>query len=57
VSGCASGEEAYSIAILLCEHLATLDIAPRVQIFATDIDEPALENARRAAMRWALRNM
>ena len=47
VSGCASGEEAYSIAMLLCEHVATLDVAPRVQIFATDIDEPALESARK----------
>jgi two-component system CheB/CheR fusion protein len=47
VSGCASGEEAYSIAILLREHLAALDVAPRVQIFATDIDAHALENARR----------
>ncbi len=47
VSGCASGEEAYSIAILLREHLATLAVAPRVQVFATDIDEQALENARK----------
>jgi len=47
VSGCASGEEAYSLAILLCEHMATLEVVPRVQVFATDIDEQALESARK----------
>ncbi len=39
VVGCASGEEAYSIAILLCEHASKLPNAPKLQIFATDIDE------------------
>lgn len=47
VVGCASGEEAYSIAILLCEHASTLDNAPKLQIFATDIDERGLEIARK----------
>jgi two-component system, chemotaxis family, CheB/CheR fusion protein len=47
VVGCASGEEAYSIAILLCEHAATLDNSPKIQIFATDIDERGLEAARK----------
>jgi two-component system CheB/CheR fusion protein len=47
IVGCASGEEAYSIAILLCEHAATLDNAPKIQIFATDIDERGLETARK----------
>jgi len=46
VAGCSSGEEAYSIAILLCEHAATLANAPRIQVFATDIDEVAIEVAR-----------
>jgi two-component system CheB/CheR fusion protein len=46
VLGCASGEEAYSIAILLREHMATLDIAPPVQMFATDINGRALTMAR-----------
>jgi two-component system CheB/CheR fusion protein len=46
VPGCASGEEAYTIAILLREHMALLDMPPPVQIFATDIDEPALDIAR-----------
>ncbi|HEX2188244.1 MAG TPA: chemotaxis protein CheB [Longimicrobiaceae bacterium] len=39
VAGCATGEEAYSIAVLLDEHAATLEHPPQVQIFATDIDE------------------
>ncbi|MCD6675399.1 MAG: PAS domain-containing protein [Burkholderiaceae bacterium] len=46
VAGCSSGEEAYSIAILLCEHAATLPYPPRIQVFATDIDEVAIEIAR-----------
>ena len=46
VLGCATGEEAYSIAILLREHAATLSVAPDIQIFATDIDARALGVAR-----------
>jgi two-component system, chemotaxis family, CheB/CheR fusion protein len=48
VPGCSTGEEAYSVAILMREHMATLPAAPRVQVFATDIDEPALAAARSA---------
>jgi two-component system CheB/CheR fusion protein len=47
VVGCASGEEAYSIAILLWERAATLNRAPKMQIFATDIDEQGLATARK----------
>jgi len=46
VPGCASGEEAYTIAILLREQMARLALPPPVQVFATDIDEPALDIAR-----------
>ncbi|RYG34994.1 MAG: chemotaxis protein CheR [Burkholderiales bacterium] len=46
VPGCATGEEVYSIGILLCEYMQTLTAAPRVQIFATDINEHALAVAR-----------
>ena len=46
VLGCATGEEAYSIAILLREHMATLPYPPQVQIFATDLDSRALGLAR-----------
>ena len=41
VAGCATGEEAYSLAMLLAEHAATTPGAPSVQIFATDIDAQA----------------
>jgi two-component system, chemotaxis family, CheB/CheR fusion protein len=46
VLGCATGEEAYSICILLREEMARRDVAPQVQIFATDIDVRALAAAR-----------
>ena len=46
VPGCSTGEEVYSIAILMREHLETLVERPRVQIFATDIDDQALMVAR-----------
>jgi len=46
VAGCATGEEAYSIGMLLCEHASTLRAPPQLQIFATDIDEDALAEAR-----------
>jgi two-component system CheB/CheR fusion protein len=46
VAGCATGEEAYSIAILLTEYASKLRDTPQLQIFATDIDEEALAEAR-----------
>ena len=46
VAGCASGEEAYSIAMLCAEHCENRLDAPLVQIFATDIDESAIDQAR-----------
>ena len=46
VPGCATGEEVYSIAILVREHMDTVDTDARVQIFATDIDDLALSVAR-----------
>ena len=48
VAGCATGEEAYSLAMLLREHAAKLGKPPQVQVFATDIDSQALEAARQA---------
>lgn len=46
VPGCSTGEEAYSIAICLIEYLVSKSSMVPVQIFATDIDEQALEKAR-----------
>jgi two-component system, chemotaxis family, CheB/CheR fusion protein len=50
-AGCASGEEAYSIAIVLCEALGTSDFRRRVKVYATDIDTDALATARHATYR------
>jgi two-component system CheB/CheR fusion protein len=46
VCGCSTGEEAYSIAILIQEHLEALKQAYKVQVFATDIDRQAIGQAR-----------
>ncbi|MDQ4099740.1 MAG: chemotaxis protein, partial [Chloroflexota bacterium] len=46
VTGCATGEEAYSVAILLHERAALLDEPPAIQVFATDIDDDAILAAR-----------
>ncbi len=45
VPGCATGEEVYSLAILLHEGLARRSRAPRVKIFATDVHTGSLERA------------
>ena len=46
VPGCSTGEEAYSIAMLLRERMEELKETFRVNIFATDIDREAIEHAR-----------
>ncbi|MEM9576233.1 MAG: chemotaxis protein CheB [Pseudomonadota bacterium] len=58
VAGCATGEEAYSIAILLAEALGgpSIQLKDHVQIFATDIDKDALEVARKGAYGLAALN-
>ncbi|BBZ08896.1 chemotaxis protein CheR [Mycolicibacterium doricum] len=45
-AGCASGQEAYSAAILLAEAIGPEDFRRRVKIYATDVDEHALAAAR-----------
>jgi len=47
VVGCSTGEEAYSLAILISEAMERLSKRLDVQIFASDIDEGAIETARR----------
>jgi two-component system CheB/CheR fusion protein len=47
VPGCASGEEAYSLAIVTLEALSRAGIKNPLKIFATDIDEDAIGIARR----------
>ena len=46
VAGCATGEEAYSLAMLAAEQTQGRPDAPKIQIFATDIDEDAINQAR-----------
>src|SRR5262249_26336572 len=46
VSGCATGEEAYSLAIALVEFLQHRQLDVKIQIFATDVSETAIEQAR-----------
>jgi two-component system CheB/CheR fusion protein len=45
-AGAASGEEAYSVAMLLADHLGDEPFRRRVKIYATDIDEEAIAQAR-----------
>lgn len=48
IAGCSTGEEAYSLAILIIEFLESSRTGewPKVQIFATDLDPRAIEQAR-----------
>ena len=45
-AGCSTGEEAYSVAILLLEHMEALQQRYTLQVFATDIDGRAIATAR-----------
>ena len=47
-AGCASGQEAYTLAIVLAEALGVEQYMARVKIYATDVDEEALTQARHA---------
>jgi two-component system CheB/CheR fusion protein len=51
VAGCATGEEAYSMAICLQEQLGDKAAAIKIQIFATDISETAIAKARTGIYR------
>ncbi|MUG98546.1 chemotaxis protein CheR [Scytonema sp. UIC 10036] len=48
-AGCASGQEVYTLVMLLVEALGSEQYLQRVQIFATDIDEDAIAQARRGS--------
>ncbi|MCX2898712.1 CheR family methyltransferase [Pseudomonas mandelii] len=45
-AGCSTGEEAYSLAILLSEYMAQEPSSANLQVFATDIDDRAITTAR-----------
>ncbi len=49
VAGCASGEEAYTLAILLLEQIEKSDKDLGLRIFATDIDQEAIQIARKGS--------
>lgn len=51
IAGCATGEEAYSMAMCLQEHLGDKAAAMKIQIFATDISEMAIAKARNGIYR------
>ena len=46
VPGCASGEEAYTVAILLLEYMTEHSAVAPIQIFGTDLNDAAIEKAR-----------
>jgi chemotaxis methyl-accepting protein methylase len=48
-AGCASGEEAYTLAITLAELVGPQEFAERVKIYATDVDDEGLVQARQGA--------
>jgi two-component system CheB/CheR fusion protein len=48
-AGCASGEEAYTIAMVLAQAMGTAAFCSRVKVYATDADEHALNQARLAS--------
>lgn len=56
VTACATGEEAYSLAILLDEAVTKADKPVRFKIFATDIDKTALEKATQAIYPQTITN-
>ncbi len=55
VPGCSTGEEAYSLAILFYEYLHREHLSIPIQIFGTDIDERALDMARRGRYPESIR--
>ena len=54
VPGCSTGEEVYSIAICLFEFLGDMASNTAIQFFATDLDEEAVEKARRGVYAEAI---
>jgi two-component system, chemotaxis family, CheB/CheR fusion protein len=50
-AGCASGQEAYTIAMLIAEHVGAASARDRAKIYATDVDEEALGQARQAVYK------
>ena len=51
---CSTGEEAYSLAILVCECMERLHISVDVKVFATDVDQAAVSSAQRGVYQESL---
>ena len=51
-TGCATGEEAFSLAMVFAEELGDDAYKARVKIYATDIDDDALTRGRHAEFTW-----
>src|SRR5262249_39088549 len=54
VPGCATGEEVYSIAMLLLEEVTRRDERPEIQLFASDLDAAALATGREGSYPLAI---
>jgi two-component system CheB/CheR fusion protein len=54
VCGCATGEEAYSVAILLLEKASRNEVRPHIQVFGSDLDSRALAAAREGRFASAI---
>lgn len=54
VMACATGEEAYSIAMLMSEHVQAAGATTMVQVFASDLDEEAIKVAREGLYPFAI---
>src|SRR5205085_704762 len=54
VAACATGEEAYSIAMLLSDHARMMESPPLIQVFASDLDEDAVRTAREGAYPFTI---
>ncbi len=52
IPGCSTGEEAYSVAIILKEYMQESDVSKEMQIFGTDIDPLAIDKARTGTYIW-----
>ena len=56
VPGCSTGQEAFTIAMLVSEELQRTNFFPRVVVFATDIDEDAVKYARKGQYPASIAN-
>jgi len=54
IAGCASGEEAYSIAILLREYMDRVHKEFKIQIYATDLDDESIAEARAGVYQMSI---